>query len=69
MYPAGGSVSPRCCAWGIQMPMSNHAHVEGEPPLVLILLNYYVVINTKKGEIESASSPIIYFGINDNIII
>ena len=43
--------------------------LRGSLSLLVILLNYYVVINTKKGVIESASIPLTGFGINDNIII
>ena len=43
--------------------------LRGSLSLMVILLNWYVVINTKKGEIESASSPLICFGIYDNITI
>ena len=43
--------------------------LRGSLSLMVILLNCYVVINTKKGEIESASSPLICFGIYDNITI
>ena len=43
--------------------------LRGSLSLLVILLSYYVVINTKKGEIESASFPLTGFGINDNIII
>ena len=66
---AAGGVSPHG-AVHLLVPCCLVMHMlRGSLSLMAILLNCYVVINTKKGEIESASSPLICFGIYDNITI
>ena len=69
MFVAGGA-SPHGAEHMFVSSLCLVMHMlRGSLSLMVILQNCYVVINTKKWEIESASSPLIRFGINDNIII